>query len=74
VRCEHCLDVLWTRHPWDSATCSCGELSLTGSPWSPTVRWATAPGGGWSELDPVAAHEPDESEEQLPPTRIGYRR
>ena len=74
VRCEHCFEVLWTRHPWDSVTCRCGELSLTGLPWSPTVRWASAPGGGWVELDPSTSEEPDEPTEHHPPIRIGYLR
>lgn len=51
LRCERCLEVVSTRHAWDSMTCRCGALTVTGPPWAPSVRWTSSPGGGWSEVD-----------------------
>ena len=52
LRCESCGSTVATRHAWDVATCACGELTLRGRPWCPSVEWIARPGGGWSEVAP----------------------
>ncbi|MGH8981918.1 MAG: DUF7695 domain-containing protein [Acidimicrobiales bacterium] len=51
MRCSHCLDVLWSRHPWDVATCSCGAVAVSGRPADPRVDWHAAAPGGWAFVD-----------------------
>jgi hypothetical protein len=48
VRCESCGSVVSTTHPWDTVTCACGRLTVSGRPWQPTIAWLAAPGSGWS--------------------------
>jgi hypothetical protein len=62
VRCESCLAVLSLRHHWDTATCSCGAVMVSGRPHKPTVHWLSGPGRGWTELE---AASPDDAQDQV---------
>lgn len=74
LRCERCLEVVSTRHAWDAMTCRCGELMVTGTPWAPSVRWASSPGGGWSEVDEDDGKLEPDPEPPSHAVSIGYLR
>jgi hypothetical protein len=64
VRCETCRSVVSTRHAWDSVTCACGSLTVSGRPTKPRVAWVARPGGGWSEAHEGVAAEGDEPDDE----------
>ncbi|HML00777.1 MAG TPA: hypothetical protein VK428_11350 [Acidimicrobiales bacterium] len=75
IRCEGCLDVLQTRTAWDSTSCRCGSLVLSGVPWRPQISWLGHPGTGWSDVTHDEP-EPEEGAETAPSRRLrpfGYR-
>jgi len=74
VRCESCRSVVSTAHAWDNVTCACGNVTVSGRPWRPTVSWAARPGSGWSAAEPDSA-EPsgdDAETEVLSERPIGF--
>ena len=77
IRCDGCLDVLQTRTAWDSTSCRCGSLQLSGVPWRPQISWLGRPGTGWSDVtDDEPEPEPDQDGETAPSRRLrpfGYR-
>jgi len=78
--------VLTLRHAWDTASCSCGALLLSGRPSQPAVHWLSRPGGGWTEiaddqeLSPRAPIDPEPAADEVgsvaggepPAWRLGY--
>lgn len=73
IRCELCLEVLHTRHAWDSVSCRCRSLTLSGPPGRPHVAWIGGPGGGWSDVTDLQPVDDvtDEADPSL--TAHGYR-
>ena len=70
-RCEGCRAVLESLHAWDSVTCSCGSLTVSGPPNNPRISWAGIPGSGWSDvtdLDDAGDHPARD------PAAFGYGR
>ena len=71
VRCEACRSVVSTRHAWDTVTCACGSLTVSGRPTKPRVSWIARPGGGWSRAGDDDAAE--DAEDPAPVSRpIGF--
>jgi hypothetical protein len=77
VRCESCRAVVSTRHAWDTVTCTCGQLTVSGRPWRPTIAWLAAPGGGWTETThdlAVGADDRDaDGDGDVPPNPVAQR-
>ena len=55
LRCESCLAILSTRHPWDQVSCRCGALTASGPPWRPRVFWIGGADTGWSDVTDLEA-------------------
>jgi hypothetical protein len=72
-----CGSVIESVHPWDSVTCDCGRLSLSGGPERPQVYWKAEPGSSWTDLggdidDDGENPEPTEPPPAPPPRRPGF--
>ena len=59
ARCEVCGQVLESTHAFETVTCSCGRLSLSGGPELRRVSWVAEPGAAWTDLSDDA----DEADE-----------
>ena len=57
ARCHSCGGEVESRHPWDTQTCSCGRLSVSGGPQLRLVRWSVEPGSGWSAVEDDAVDD-----------------
>jgi hypothetical protein len=77
VRCEACGSDVATRHAFDKVTCSCGDVTVTGRPWRPTVTFRARAGSGWHELAPSPEGVDDDepaTDDAAPASRpLGYR-
>ncbi|HLN15644.1 MAG TPA: hypothetical protein VK277_02715 [Acidimicrobiales bacterium] len=50
ARCEACGAVVESTHLFESTTCACGRLSLSGGPARPRLSWRASPGAAWTYL------------------------
>jgi len=58
ARCEVCGGVIESTHPFETVTCSCGRLSLSGGPELRRVSWVAEAGAAWTDLS-EKGDEPD---------------
>jgi hypothetical protein len=79
VRCESCGEDVVTRHAFDKVECSCGDVTVSGRPWRPTVTFRARAGSGWHEVAPDADADrsddigADAASDESPPRPLGYR-
>jgi hypothetical protein len=50
ARCNACGTVVESMHPWDTVTCACGALTVSGGPERPWRSWNVVSGAGWTDL------------------------